>query len=445
MTRRTAIWLATIPFVVLAALGHWIYWYQPRLRADAPGEDLPSRILRSEGFDTAVWIAHPHQNLPTLAEMTGLDAPGLAAALRLAGVTGADAPRLGQVRIPPASSLAVAASDDGEHVMAAARVHPLAAGFLRLAGMLASNPWLEGGTVRVGTGAPGESAVEVTLAWRGATWTAATNPADLDGLDEQTTESDGWAPAVAWVRHRSASATSDGRTVLPSGRLVLLATEGSVRLASRQAAAASGDRPPRSDRLEQGRRVLEAGEALLVLMRGATVGDAAPEQSMLLLPLPADTDVSELPRSAVLHRTLPSAGAGGKVWKLPGEQLLEIAGHDLPRGAAAGWEVRATDAIGLGSALAAAPELRKLTELKQSGAGGLPTWGLWLDVSPASVEIDRLARGLEQSPFLRRSDRLRWNDAAIVLRSMARRPARVEGLVDGDRVLLRWVATYPSG
>ena len=181
--------------------------------------------------------------------------------------------------------------------------------------------------------------------------------------------------------------------------------------------------------------MLRAADALLFLQQRARRG--VPDQSMLLLPLPAGTDASELPRAVVLHRA-PADGRDGGTdvnrWDLPGESLLDAAGHDLPRGVAAGWSVHATDAVALGCGLAAAPELRILAE------DGLPEWGVWLDVVPASAEIDRLAVGLETSPFLRRELKQRWQHAAVLLRTLSRRPARIEGYVDGDEVLLRWSA-----
>ena len=39
------VWLAAIPILLLASLGHWQFWYYPRLRPAVPGDDLPSRIV----------------------------------------------------------------------------------------------------------------------------------------------------------------------------------------------------------------------------------------------------------------------------------------------------------------------------------------------------------------------------------------------------------------
>ena len=450
MTRKRALWLAATPFLAMAAIGHWSYWYQPRLRPATPGQDLPSEVLTSGRFEAVVWIAHPHQNLPSLAETTGLDARGLEAALRLAGV---DTPRLLGVPIPPASSMAVALArevKDGvrgeDRWIATARVHPLAAGFLRLAGALAGNPWLGGGDVRLSSD---DGPVDVTVSWRGSTWTAATDPSDLEGLNDSATNpatnavyAGSWAPAIAWLRHRP-----NPGSFLPAGSVYLVADAGQVKLASRRSSIGSdaSDDPATptaedSHRLRLGRNVLRAAEALLLLEQRAR-GDE-PDQSMMLLPLPEGTDASELPRAVVLHRALAGAAEGegegdsdGKRWDLPGESLLDAAGHDLPRGAAAGWRVHATDAVALGSGLAAAPELRTLAE------DGLPEWGVWLDVVPASAEIDRLAVGLEKSPFLRRDLKDRWHHAADLLRVLSSRPARIEGYLDGDELLLRWSAT----
>ncbi|MDA8015843.1 MAG: hypothetical protein MPN21_00215 [Thermoanaerobaculia bacterium] len=429
MKRRSAICLALAPLLVLAGLAHWRFEYQPRLRPAAPEDDLPARILSADGWDTAVWIAHPHQNLPALAETTGLDGPGLAAALRLAGI---DPPDLDRFRVPPASSLAVAVGEGGREWVAAARVHFLAAGFFRLAGTLAGNPWLRGGTVRWTS--VDDQALDVTVSWRGTTWVASTDPESAATLGASAGSS-ARSPAIAWIDHRSGpEQRKDGPGPLPFGAIVLQAEEGRVQLASQGSRLASSmGQTEAADGLRAGRRVIAAAEALLLLVQRSRPETGVPDQSMLLLPFPPATDTSELPRAALLHRLLPD-GREGKIWDLPGEGLLEIVGHNLPSDTAANWTIRATDRVALGGALAAAPALEAASE------GGLPTWGLWLDVVPASVEIDRLARGLESSPLLSRSERQMWRDAAHVLRAMARHPARVEGYVEGEALLLRWSA-----
>lgn len=473
MTRRTALWLAAVPFLALASLGHWIYWYQPRLRPATPEGDLPAKIFAEASFDTAVWIAHPHQNLPALGNLTGLGGPSLEAALRLAGV---DAPPLESVRLPPASSLAVGASADGEHWLAAAKIHPLAAGFLRLAGALADNPWLGGGTLRwTGGGRP----ADLHIGWSGTTWRATTDPAALERVDAAPAAHSAAArsaPAVAWVRLPPGDSGGDGGgggardPLWPQGPVALMAETKPmprVRLATTtrspgalpQTGRAGGTEPATDrdtgesgERLRLGRRVLETGEALLLVMQGAKGDLRAPDrvaldQALLLFPLPVGTDPGELPRSAVVFRAPESAltapgspsappSKPGSPWKLPGEQLLELGGHDLPRGRADGWSVRATDAVALGQALAAVRSLRVLWDAD----GRAPRWGLWLDVEPAATEIERLARGLEHSPLLRRDDQRRWHDAAIVLRALARPGARVEAVSLEEEMVLLWTA-----
>lgn len=416
MSGRIRLWLLIGALGLLAAVGHWLFWYQPRLRPAAPGDDLPGRLLASGDFDTAIWLAYPHQNLPSLATATGLDAGSLAASLRLAGL---DLPALDRMRLPPASSVAVAVRDD--RWMVAARVFPAAAGFVRLSGLLAGNPWFAGG--RVG---------EVTVAWRGTTWIASTGPpptmdATLDSPLDSPIETGDRTPALARVHSRGQG------DVLPNGSLRLLAGRDFVVLTSGTAG---------SPLLEGGRRVLDAAEGLLLVVAAEAEGtpDAPTDQAMLLLPLAAGTDESELPRAAILHRPAGPGPDDCRRWDLPGESLLKIAGHDRPQGAAAGWHADTTDALALGSALAAAPELRALSE----AATGLPRWALWLDVVPAAHELDRLARGVEGSPLVSRRERRRWLDAARVLRALARRPARIEGYADGDEMVVRWTATSRS-
>lgn len=127
-----------------AAAGHGWWWYTSRVHLATPSA-AGWRWLGAAAGD-AVWLAHPHQNLGAAAADFDLKA-AIDAACRL--TTDGSCPRLealGPWLVPPASELVV--SLDGRLV--AVRPYPTIRILGRIAGWLASNPWLEGGRVREG-------------------------------------------------------------------------------------------------------------------------------------------------------------------------------------------------------------------------------------------------------------------------------------------------------
>src|SRR5687768_6178835 len=159
--RRRRRWPVTAVILALLAAAHWLYWYRPRPRAAAPeGSTL---LAAAPGLPVRLWIPFPHQNLGALERSIERPDEVLAAASRLLGLPPPSLPRLPGIGWPPASELLVAASRDGERGVAALRMYPLAAGAIRLAGILASNPWLAGGGVEAGGG-------PAVVRWEGRTW-----------------------------------------------------------------------------------------------------------------------------------------------------------------------------------------------------------------------------------------------------------------------------------
>lgn len=150
---------------LLLAVGHLWYWYWPRAHSGvlAP-ESAPARVLLGGDFDTTVWLAYPHQNL---AAVEGVEDPGeyLAAAARLYRREPLVLPPFGPFSVPPARELAAGWDAGGQRFAVAARVYPALALVGRVAGWLASNPWLAGGVVEGRYG-------RVQVSWDGLVWSA---------------------------------------------------------------------------------------------------------------------------------------------------------------------------------------------------------------------------------------------------------------------------------
>jgi hypothetical protein len=170
--RRWTLRLVTLALLLLLAAGHIWYWYLPRAHGGAlePG-GAPARVLLGGDFDTAVWLAYPHQNL---AAVEGVEDPGeyLAAAARLYRREPLVLPPFGPFSVPPARELAAGWDAGGERFAVAARVYPAFALIGRLAGWVASNPWLAGGLVEGRYG-------RVRVSWDGFLWTAVSQGATL--------------------------------------------------------------------------------------------------------------------------------------------------------------------------------------------------------------------------------------------------------------------------
>ncbi|MEM9556267.1 MAG: hypothetical protein AAGC60_18570 [Acidobacteriota bacterium] len=383
MSRRRG--LVLVALVVLAAAGHWLYHYAPRLRAAAPADDLPGRLLTDRTFDAAVWVPYPHQTLRALERRSGIDAAALKSAATLLELE-LPLDRLGGRGLPPASALAVAARSDGSRAAAAVRVYPMAAAFARLSGHLADNPWLRGGAVDL-------DGRRLVVAWHGTTWTVATP-------DVQVTSADPPVAAVSAETEDALAVLRSGRRLggLPSGRLALRLDGDALELASVGATLDAVLPKPLASVSSSG-----GGEQAVLV-----AWSPEPRRALLLLP-PRVAGAGEVPRMASLVEP------GGRRWRLPAEGLLEATGREPVRATREAWRVVASDDEALQAADRLVPHLDAAhADYRRLG------FGLWLDLASARTEIDRLAAQAEGSPLLAPRDRRRARAAADLAQALAR-------------------------
>ena len=388
--------LGTVALLV-GAVAHGCHHYAPRERAAAPGEDLPARLLAAAGtggLDYALWLPHPHQNAGRLQETVG-DLDGyLAAAARRAGAPPPTLPSFGPFDLPPARSLAAAWSAAGDRLVLAADVHPTFAWLGRAAGVLAGNPWLAGGRVRL----DGRPAV---VEWRDGCWVVRSEGAELPERRVGATPAMG--PALAAFALGAAEAPR---------------APGLYRL-RREAPAGSGEGALVIDLVDQGdsgpeglepRIDLAAAEVALLLVRGpgAPGWDEPFSGAGAMAWLGASSGAPELPRPVVFNL---SETAGGGDWKLPGGSLTSLLGRlgaKRPRRTVGPLEIEASDPETLERALALAPEILRLTGGTPVGEGGDGASGLvvalWLDPSRAAGILGGASGVLDDLPFLRATE-----------------------------------------
>ncbi len=390
--RRIGCWLVLLA-LALAAVGHWAYWYRSRSHEMAPAA---SRLLRERGeLPVRLWIPYPHQNLGALGRAVGRPREVLEAAARLAGLPEPTLPQLGGFGIPASRELLVAASADGRQVVAAIRLYPLSAALARLAGVVARNPWLAGGVVKV----RGEPA---RVSWDGLTWRVRSD--GVAGGEIASRQDNGGGddrPALALLELAQAAPP------LPAGRYPLRREAGDlvVRLGAPVAEPPSGGPPPRVILVWAERRASRA-EALL-LMEGGREG--------LLASLPAAAAWAQ-PDGAL--RVLP----GGSILR----QLTDLRARPF-----GGGELAATER----TAAARAEELAPVWLPLARGESRPPlALGAWLAIEPAAEQAERLHQLLGEIPILGAAEAQRWGDVATVLRA-----AR------GYRTLSCWLAEDGAG
>jgi hypothetical protein len=401
--RRLGCGLAALA-LLLAALGHWAWWYRARPHDLAPVDsrllaDAP--VLAPNGaLSVRLWIPFPHQNLGTLGAAVGPRQQVLAAAARLAGLPNPAIPRLGPFGIPPARELLIAASPDGRQVEASLRLYPAAALMLRLSGWLARNSWLVGGTVRL-RGGPAE------VVWEGWTWRLRAGlPADAGGATA------GQPPARAEADRAPAFALVDlaaPSPPLPAGRYALRGEGADLvwRLGMPLA------KPPQAD---------PSPPVILVWVdRRPTPRHQA--EALLILESEGGGLLAELPSAAAW------AFPVGAMQVLPGGSILRQLTDVRPQ-PFGGGELAATDR-------AAGERARALagTWLPLAAGESAPPLSLggWLAVDPAATHAERLHRLLAELPLLGEEEAQRWGDVALVLRA-----------AHGYRTLSCWLAADGS-
>ncbi len=399
-TRR---WILVLTIALLACAGHVAYHYLPRARPAAPASGSPvAGLLAAAEFPAAVWVPYPHQNLAHLRQVAGTEPATMKAVARLAGLPSPTVPTFGPLTLPPASEIAVASDDVGTRFVVVAQVYPLVAGFARLAGRLAGNPWLSGGEVVVES-QPAE------VSWHGDLWMVSSAglpwqpPAPSAAGGGQVGPAE---PGLAWLRIRQAV------DPLPAGLYRLWEDAAGIGITSRQSAVTG-----QAAGADVARGLEDLGLFLLVYAgRHPAFGD--PAQALAFFDQHAEK-VMEMPRVAALHE--PGAGR----WDLPGESLLELAGRRPQTAGAGNWAIAALDSTSLEQARQVAPELDAVGERRLR-------WGLWLDLGGGLNEVDRIARLLGNVPIAPRRQVERWNDARRVLAPLADRYSHLAAAVSDE-------------
>jgi hypothetical protein len=354
----------------LAIVSHVVFWYLPRARPATPSPGA-SAALAAPGARLTVWIPFPHQNLGAIDDrLATLEA-------RLAGLAGAgeerlaELPSFGPFAVPPARELVLAVDADGGR-SAELAVYPVVRWLARAAGVLAGNPWLAGGDL---PNRPGERVV-----WRDGRWCWRRGGPDAHPPAVPAT---GAVPeSFALVRTGAAIGP------LPAGlyRLVSGGASGTLELLA-------GEPPARraaADPLEPVGWWIERTAAADAL-RGVAVWEAF-------------AGIDGVPAMATLAR----GPAGAPEFDLPGEQLLDLVGAEVPAGERGGVRVRALDRPTLDRGLALAVEL-----------AGRVGDGSGLDVA-ASADADRLVELLERfAEHLRRVPLVGGSEAREVERAAA--------------------------
>lgn len=383
MRRWAFLFLLLLLAVLLAA--HVFYRYLPGERPAMPDPDgLPARMLASGAFETCFWVPYPHQNLGALARAVE-DWPGwLAAVARTADLPPPDLPSFGPFAVPPAREVAVCSDGDGRRIQIAAEIYPSVALIAKLAGRVADNPWLAGGTVERG----GRRA---RVAWRGRLWTVQVgDPVEL-----------GWTRRVPRQRALAIVRLERAYSYLPPGTFVLSRRGDGLELA-----LADGEEPPSL--------ALARNAPVLLALAGAD-GDKPP--AALALFDTASGEGFRLPSAAVFHPP------GAERWSLPGGKISEVLGAGVPRGNAAGWEIVATDAESVTQAEALAPRLSAIVPPVplSPAAQGQKAVRLALSLAPApTLELaGRVVDFLDKVPLVERRQVRRWRDWREVLTPLA--------------------------
>ena len=431
---------------VLLALGHLLFWYWPRERSARPQvDDAPYRLLGDDGYRWRLWLPYPHQNLGALEKNLKLEA--------VPALWGSELPRFGFFRLPPSRELTIAwnpADRESEESLAAvARVYPLLAGISRIAGRLASNPWLSGGPVRLG-----ERVGEVW--WQGTLWTFRTGrqssslqssggrPSRSDRFQEISRDDRSPGLLSAQSTEFQPAESQPARSVVP----VLLAGFGSNLESGFVGPGSYGLRRSRQrwrlDRLpidhsaswetdsvswdssavalwleQQGLGGAELAQRKLSLLAVRSHGPSdseptAPSFELLGL-LGPRADHKQAARAGTLR--LPSGfslslGSASR-WRLPAERLYRRLGVGLFEQEGAGWRLMATDERALAVGRRLVPE-EPLGFLGGSAGARARSSCFWVDPGSTRLLAEDLVVALSGSPLARPSDWQDWHVLSLV-------------------------------
>jgi hypothetical protein len=392
--------LAVVLALILGAAIHILYWYWPRERAAAPEPgSYGARLLASGAYGACLWLPYPHQNLGSLSAALGDGSAFLAAIGRAAGTSAPSLPAFGPFSVPPSQEIVACSDLDGQRFLLVARVYPGLAAVARLAGTVAGNPWLRGGSLREARGRGDEVQERVLqISWQDDWWTVRSGP------EPQL------PPAGPAVVPESLGILRLEKEVseLPAGEYRLARREGDLEVT-----LAGGGKAPD----------LEVSLTPVLL---AVAGPAWPAEETRPLPPAALAlfDVQgglkigpiDLPGGAVFNPP------GGSRWALPAKGLAGLLTDALPRGNAAGWDIVAFDTESLARAEALAPRISALVPPGAAGADITDSrlvLGAWLRPVPALRRMHQMRQGLEKVPLVDPRQVERWRDWETLLAPFA--------------------------
>lgn len=290
--------------LLLATVAHGRYWYWPRERTGSASPRAVARLAET-GWDAVLWVPYPHQNLGALERRIG-DVRGWFALL--AGEsrgTAEQMPGFGPFAVPPARELVVATAEKGSRVRVELAAYPAVRWLARAAGKLARNPWLAGGSVRW------RGAADARVTWEGGVWVltagepAAVARAATDGVS-------GRALARLRLGHEV--------RLLPAGLYRLARGEQGLELLL-------GEPPPLASVEIDAPPDAPAAWVLESEGRSGAVAQAAWREAGAL---------DDFPALVVLGR-----GSGAPRLRVPGEEVLRLAGRSPATLHEAGFELRA--------------------------------------------------------------------------------------------------------
>jgi hypothetical protein len=396
-----------IPLLLVAVIaGHFFYWYWPRERASAPA-GLPARLLAAGEYGACLWVPYPHQNLGKL-EGAIADGPAyLAAAARVADLPAPVMRSFGPFAVPPSSEIVACSDLDGDRFLLVARVYPALATVAKLAGRLADNPWLKGGTIREERGKRDEVQERALyVAWRDGYWTVRSGA-------EPALPAAGAAEAPSYPSSLGIFHLGEEVSDFPAGDYIFQRQGRDLDVTL----AGGAPVPPPPAFVESA-----GAPALLAVAGPAWPADAErplPPAAMVLFDVKGGGlhlgPLGDVPGIAVLNPP------GEKRWAVPARGLAGLLAQNMPRGNASGWSVVAVDDTSLASAKALAPQISTL--VPPAGAAGQAAGqlilGLWVKPRPALRLVSQFRKGLEKFPLADRRQVERWRNWETLLSPLA--------------------------
>ncbi|HEX2466020.1 MAG TPA: hypothetical protein VHR17_15460 [Thermoanaerobaculia bacterium] len=375
---KRIVWPLLVALAAAALAGHIAYWYLPRARTAAVDPESAAGALFAQGDQPVrAWLAYPHQNVGAAAEAMDDPAAAVSAAARLAGLGDLSLPAFGPFALPPSDALAIAVEPGGERLAVTIEVFPVVAALARLAGSIADNPVLRGGSTTV-------SGRQMSVTWHGRAWTMAS----ADEREPRASRTVSTEEGLAFI-------TLDERQgAVEPGTYRLRREHDELVLASSGAEA----RSRAGELAEQGAR----DHDLAVVVLRARAPDA---MSLLTMPRIHERGL-RLPDSAVAWTAREAR------FRLPGERILRILGTEPIEGQVGAWSIAAMEEKSLGIATQLAPALGEAVAAQQAS---LVLWLRPLDYLPV---VSAIAAVLGALPIAPTDEVERWRDLETVLESL---------------------------